>query len=207
MEDVLDIYEMPYNPNVPVVCMDEMPYQLLDDSRMPLPMRCNDTQKIDYEYVRNGTCSIFAFIEPLAGRHHVSVKEHRTAVDWAEEIKFLVDEMYPDAEKIILIMDNLNTHVKGSLYKKFPLEEARRIIKRLEFHYTPKHGSWLNVAEIELNVLSRQCLSRRLPSIDIVRSELAAWESERNSNHDIVNWHFSNNNARFKLVSLYPIIL
>ena len=207
MEDILDIYEMPYNPSVPVVCMDEKPYQLLDDSRTPLPVRCNDTQKIDYEYVRNGMCSIFAFIEPLAGRHHVSVKEHRTAVDWAEEIKFLVDEMYPDVEKIILVMDNLNTHVKGSLYKKYPPEEARRIIKKLEFHYTPKHGSWLNVAEIELNVLSRQCLSRRLPSIDIVRSELAAWESERKSNHDIVNWHFSNNNARIKLVSLYPLIL
>lgn len=207
MEDVLDVYEMPYNPNIPVVCMDEMPYQLLDDSRPALPVRCNDIQKIDYEYVRNGTCSIFAFIEPLAGRHHISVRERRTAVDWAEEIKFLADEMYPDAEKIILVMDNLNTHVKGSLYKKYPPEEARRMIKRLEFHYTPKHGSWLNIAEIELNILSRQCLSRRLLSIDIVRTELAAWESERNANRDIVNWHFSNTNARIKLVSLYPLLL
>lgn len=207
MEDVLDVYEMPYNPNIPVVCMDEMPYQLLDDSRSPLPARCNNTQKIDYEYVRNGTCSVFAFIEPLAGHHHISVRERRTAVDWAEEIKFLVDEMYPDAEKIILVMDNLNTHVKGSLYKKYPPEEARRLIKRLEFHYTPKHGSWLNIAEIELNILNRQCLSRRLPSIDIVRAELKAWESKRNANRDIVNWHFSNTNARIKLVSLYPLLL
>lgn len=177
MEDVLDVYEMPYNHHIPVVCMDEMPYQLLDDLRPALPVRCNDIKKIDYEYVRNGTCSIFAFIEPLAGCQHISVRERRTAVDWAEEIKFLVDEMYPDAEKIILVMDNLNTHVKGSLYKKYPPEEARQMIKRLEFHYTPKHGSWLNIAEIELNILSRQCLSRRLPSIDIVRAELAAWES------------------------------
>lgn len=206
MEDILDIYELPYNPNVPVVCMDEMPYQLLGDSREPLPARCGDTQKIDYEYVRNGTCSIFAFIEPLMGRHHVSARPQRTAIDWAEEIKYLVDEMYPEAEKIILVMDNLNTHVRGSLYKKYPPEEARRIIKKLEIHYTPKHGSWLNIAEIELNVLNKQCLSRRLDSMDAIKEQISAWESERNNKSAKVQWHFSNSNARIKLSSLYPKI-
>lgn len=186
--------------------MYEMPYQLLGEAREPLPARCGDTEKKDYEYVRNGTCSIFAFIEPLGGKHHVSVKEHRTAVDWAEEIKYLVDVMYPDVEKIVLVMDNLNTHVKGSLYKKFPPEEAHRIIRKLEFHYTPKHGSWLNIAEIELNVLNRQCLSRRIGSLDSLRTELTAWESERNKSASLVNWQFTNKNARIKLVSLYPVL-
>lgn len=169
-------------------------------------MRPGDNKKIDSEYVRNGTCSIFAFIEPLGGRHHVSVREYRTAVDWAEEIKYLVDEMYPDVEKIILVMDNLNTHKTASLYKKYPPEEARRIIKKLEIHYTPKHGSWLDIAEIELNVMTRQCLSRRINSIDALRTELAAWEQERNSNRATVNWPFRTKDARIKLVSLYPEI-
>ena len=159
MEDVLDVYELPYNPERPVVCMDEKPYQLLGDARKPLPMRPGDNQKTDSEYVRNGTCSIFAFVESLGGTHHVSVREHRTAFDWAEEIKYLVDVMYPDAEKIILVMDNLNTHKTASLYKRYPADEARQTIKRLEIHYTPKHGSWLDIAEIELNVMTRQCLS------------------------------------------------
>ena len=141
MEDVLDIYEMPYNPAVPVVCMDEKPYQLLDEVRNPLPMRPGDTQKIDFEYIRKGTCSIFVFVEPLGGVRHVSVREHRTAADWAEEIKYLVDTSYPDKQKIILVMDNLNTHAIASLYKTFPTHEARRIAGKLEIHYTPKHGS------------------------------------------------------------------
>ena len=204
MEDVLDVYELPYDSSRPVVCMDEKPYQLLGDAREPLPMRPGENQKIDSEYVRNGTCSIFAFVEPLGGRHHVSVREHRTAYDWAEEIKYLVDEMYPDAEKIILVMDNLNTHKPASLYKKYPPEEARRIIKKLELHYTPKHGSWLDIAEIELNVMTRQCLSRRIDSIDILRSELAVWETERNNNQAVVNWQFQTKDARIKLASLYP---
>ncbi len=165
MEDVLDIYELPYDPMYPVVCMDEKPYQLLDDVREPLPARPGDDQKTDSEYMRNGTCSIFAFVEPLGGKHHVSVHEHRTAVDWATEIKYLSDVMFPDAKKIILVMDNLNTHKAASLYKAFPPAEARRIIKRLEIHYTPKHGSWLDMAKIELNVMTRQCLSRRMASI------------------------------------------
>ena len=145
MEDILDTYELPYNPMRPVVCMDEKPYQLLGETRDPLPVRACNGRKVDSEYTRNGTCSIFAFIEPLAGKHHVSVREHRTAVDWAEEIKYLADIMYPDAEKIVLVMDNLNTHKPASLYKKYPAAEARRIIKRLEIHYTPKHGSWLGM--------------------------------------------------------------
>ena len=204
MEDILDTYELPYNPIRPVVCMDEKPYQLLGETRDPLPVRpCND-RKVDSEYTRNGTCSIFAFIEPLAGKHHVSVREHRTAVDWAEEIKYLADIMYPDAEKIVLVMDNLNTHKPASLYKKYPAAEARRIIKRLEIHYTPKHGSWLDIAEIELNVMTRQCLSRRIDDIALLRQELAAWESVRNEHTACIHWHFTTHNARTKLLSLYP---
>lgn len=204
MEDVLDIYELPYNPNVPVVCMDEKPYQLLGEARESWAMRPGDNKKVDSEYVRNGTCSIFAFVEALGGRHHTSVREHRTAIDWAEEIKYLVDEMYPNAQKIILVMDNLNTHKPASLYKAFPPAEARRILKKLEIHYTPKHGSWLDIAEIELNVMTRQCLSRRIESIDLLRKELAAWESERNNNYAKINWQFTTKDARIKLVSLYP---
>ena len=195
---------MPYNPSVPVVCMDEKPYQLLGEARESWAMRPGDNKKIDSEYIRNGTCSIFAFIEPLGGKHHVSVREHRTAVDWAEEIKYLVDEMYPDAEKIILVMDNLNTHKPSSLYKKYKPEEARRIIRKLEIHYTPKHGSWLDIAEIELNIMTRQCLNRRIDSIEKLTLELAAWEKERNENHSKVNWHFRTKDARVKLISLYP---
>lgn len=204
MEDVLDVYELPFNPDVPVVCMDEKPYQLLGESRESWAMRPGDNKKIDSEYVRNGTCSIFAFIEALAGRHHVSVREHRTAIDWAEEIKYLVDVMYPDKEKIILVMDNLNTHRASSLYKAFPPEEARRIIRKLEIHYTPKHGSWLDIAEIELNVMTRQCLSRRIESIELLCKELSAWERERNNSCAKVDWQFTTKDARTKLVTLYP---
>ena len=199
MEDVLDVYELPYDPMYPVVCMDEKPYQLLDDVRQPLPVRPGDNQKTDSEYKRNGTCSIFAFVEPLGGTHHVSVREQRTAFDWAEEIKYLVDVMYPDAEKVILVMDNLNTHKTASLYKRYPADEARRIIKRLEIHYTPKHGSWLDIAEIELNVMTRQCLSRRIENIAKLREELAAWEVKRNTVAAKVNWQFRTVDARVKL--------
>jgi len=207
MEDVLDVYELPYNPMRPVVCMDEKPYQLLGDARESLAMRPGDNHKIDSEYIRNGTCSIFAFVEPLGGTHHVSVREHRTAADWAVEIKYLSDVMFPDAEKIILVMDNLNTHKPASLYKVFPAPEARRIIKRLEIHYTPKHGSWLDMAEIELNVMTRQCLSRRIETIDLLRDELASWETERNHSEAKIQWHFHTGDAREKLISLYPIIV
>ena len=206
MEDVLDVYELPYDPMYPVVCMDEKSYQLLDDVRQPLPVRPGDNQKTDSEYKRNGTCSIFAFVEPLGGRHHVSVHEHRTAIDWAMEIKYLSDEMFPDAKKIILVMDNLNTHKAASLYKAFPPSEARRIIKRLEIHYTPKHGSWLDMAEIELNVMTRQCLSRRISTLDKLKCELSAWEMERNRDTAKIQWHFQTGDAREKLISLYPTL-
>lgn len=204
MEDVLDVYERPYNEKYPVVCMDEKPYQLLGEARDPLPMQPGSDQKLDSEYIRNGTCSIFAFIEPLGGVHHVSVREHRTAMDWAEEIKYLSDAMYPDAEKIVLVMDNLNTHKAASLYKRYSPAEARRIIQRLEIHYTPKHGSWLDIAEIELNVMTRQCLSRRIEDIDTLRKELSSWETERNTLASKVNWQFKTSDARVKLCSLYP---
>ena len=204
MEDVLDIYEMPYNPDVPVVCMDEKPYQLLGEVREPLPMRPGDTGKTDSEYLRNGTCSIFVFVEPLGGVRHVSVREHRAATDWAEEIKYLADISYPDKQKIILVMDNLNTHAIASLYKAFPAHEARRIARRLEIHYTPKHGSWLDMAEIEINVMTRQCLSRKIAGINELRQELVAWETDRNHTGANICWHFTADNAREKLVSLYP---
>lgn len=204
MEDVLDVYELPYDPLRPVVCMDEKPYQLLGEARESWAMRPGDNRKVDSEYVRHGTCSIFAFVEPLGGKHHVSVREHRTAVDWAEEIKYLVDVLYPDVDKIILVMDNLNTHKPASLYKRFKPEEARRITKKLEIHYTPKHGSWLDIAEIELNVMTRQCLNRRIDNIEFLRKELAAWEMERNETKANVNWQFRTKDARVKLLSLYP---
>lgn len=204
MEDVLDVYELAYNPLRPAVCMDEKPYQLLGETREPLPMKAGADKKVDSEYVRNGACSIFAFVEPLAGKHHVSVRERRTADDWAEEIRRLADVMCPDAEKIILVMDNLNTHKPASLYKRYPAAEARRIIKRLEIHYTPKRGSWLDIAEIELNVMTRQCLSRRIDDINHLRSELSAWEAERNTMEAKVNWQFKTLDARIKLSSLYP---
>lgn len=166
-------------------------------------MRPGDKQKIDSEYKRNGTCSIFAFVEPLGGKHHVSVHEHRTAIDWAMEIKYLSNEMFPDAKKIILVMDNLNTHKAASLYKAFPPVEAKRIIKRLEIHYTPKHGSWHDMAEIELNVMTRQCLSRRIAAINKLKSELSAWEAEAEHNQDTakIQWHFQTGDAREKLIS------
>ena len=204
MEDILDVYERPYDPRTPVVCMDEKPYQLLGEVREPLPMRSGDIQKIDSEYTRNGTVSIFVFVEPLGGVRHVSVREHRTAIDWAEEIKYLVEVSYPDSEKIVLVMDNLNTHALASLYKAFPASEARRIARKLEIHYTPKHGSWLNIAEKELNVMTRQCLSQRISDIEKLRQELSAWEQDRNGHAACIQWQFTTDKARTKLVSLYP---
>lgn len=203
MEDVLDVYKRPYDSNCPVICMDEKPCQLLGEVRDSWVMRPGDNKKIDSEYVRNGTCSIFALVETLGGRHHVSVREHRTTIDWASEIKYLRDVMYPDVEEFVLVMDNLNTHKPASLYKAFKPEEARRILKRLEIHYTPKHGSWLNIAEVELNMMTRQCLTRRIENIELLRIELQAWESERNNSYAKVNWQFTTTDARIKLSSLY----
>ena len=207
MEDVLDVYECPYDETHPVVCIDEKPYQLLGEAREPLPMRPGDDQKTDSEYVREGTCSIFVFTEPLGGTRHVSVREHRKATDWAEEIKYLSDVMYPKAEKIILVMDNLNTHKPASLYKTYPPEEVRRIIKCLEIHYTPKHGSWLDITEIELNVMTRQCLTRQINNLDILRQELSTWEMERNNSVSKILWPLKTTDARVKLISLYPSII
>lgn len=204
MEDILHLYSLPYNKDIPLVCMDEKPYQLLDEARESLEARSGDIKKLDSEYIRCGTCSIFVFTEPLANYRHVSVRKQRTQKDWAEEIRYLLTEIYPKHEKIILVMDNLNTHNKASLYKNFPAEEAAALANRLEIHYTPKHGSWLNIAEIELNAMSRQCLDRRIADIQYLSEELSAWESKRNSNVKIINWHFTTQDARIKLRSLYP---
>ena len=205
MEDVLDVYQRPYDPDMPVVCMDEKPYQLLDEIRQPIPMKPGDIKKIDSEYKRCGVCSIFIFTEPLKGWRYVCVSERRTKKDWAEQIRILLDEHYPTAPKICLIMDNLNTHNISSLYEAFPPEKARELAKRLEIHYTPKHGSWLNVAEVELSVLERQCLGRRIPDIDTLASEISAWNSDRNSSSKTVIWQFSADDARIKLKHLYPV--
>ena len=204
MEDVLEVYQRPPDPEHPVWCMDEKPFQILGENRDPLPMRKGDIGKIDSEYVRNGTVSIFCFIQPLTGRIHQSVQPTRTAVDWANQIKWLVDEAEPDAEKIILVMDNLNTHKPGSLYAAFPPAEARRILSKLEIHYTPVHGSWLDIAEIGINIMTRQCLGRRFGSIDKLACELDKWEEDYGKDHGPVNWQFTASDARAKLVHLYP---
>lgn len=206
MEDVLDIYQLPYDPVHPVWCMDEKPYQLLDDSRNPIPMRPGRIEKIDSEYKREGTAAIFCFIKPHTGQIEQFVEETRTAVDWAEKIRYLVDVIEPDAERIILVMDNLNTHTIGSLYKAFPPEEARRIARKLEVHYTPKHGSWLDIAEIGINIMTRQCLDRRIPDIESLRMQLKAWSDSYNADPSPVNWQFTAADARIKLRRLYPVI-
>lgn len=204
MEEVLEVYQEPYDPQCPVICMDEKPFQLLDEVRQPIPMKPAKPQREDSEYERNGTCSIFIFTEPLAGWRHVDVKSRRTRIEWAEQVKALLDEHYPHAPKIKLVMDNLNTHSIASLYQAFDPQTALRLAKRLEIHYTPKHGSWLNIAEIELSVMARQCLGRRIPSMAELSSELAAWECARNQSQKGVDWQFSTNDARIKLKRLYP---
>jgi len=206
MEDILDVYHQPYNPDCPLWCMDEKPYQILGERREPLPMRPGDIAKTDSEYVRNGTVSIFCFVQPHSGRILHAVEPTRTAVDWAEKIKYFADEVEPNAKKIILVMDNLNTHSIASLYKAFPPEEARRIARRLEVHYTPKHGSWLDIAEIGINVMTRECLNRRIPSIEALRQELKVWNAEYDKDPSPVNWQFVAEDSRIKLKSLYPDI-
>ena len=206
MEDILDVYQRPYDPKFPVWCMDEKPYQILGESREPLPMRPGDTAKIDSEYVRNGTVSIFCFIQPHTGLIEHAVEETRTAVDWAEKMRYLVDELAPDAEKIILVMDNLNTHSKASLYKAFEPEEAHRIASKLEIHYTPKHGSWLDIAEIGINIMTRECLNRRISDIESLRVELKAWNDAYNADPSPISWHFTAKDSRRKLRRLYPDI-
>ena len=206
MEDILDVYQQPYDPECPLWCMDEKPFQLLDEKREPIPMRPGSIKKIDDEYVRNGTASIFCFIQPHTGKIIHAVEPSRTAVDWAEKVKFLVDEVCKDAKKIVLVMDNLNTHSIASLYKAFPPDEARRIAKKIEIHYTPKHGSWLNIAEIGINIMTRECLNRRIPSIEKLKEELQHWNDAYNSNPSSVNWQFNTDDSRVKLKKLYPDI-
>jgi len=208
MEDVLEVYSRPYNPKRPMICMDEKPYQLLGEVRGPLPPKPGKVKKFDNEYERKGTCSVFMFTEPLAGWRYAEAFEHRTKRDWAHRVKYVLDNQYQDAEKIVLVMDNLNTHVISSFYETFPPEEAFRLAQRLEIHYTPKHGSWLDIAEIELSALSVQCLGdRRIPSISALNTELSAWKTKRNANQKGVDWHFTTADARTKLKRLYPTIL
>ncbi len=204
MEDVLDLYQQPYDSDVPVICMDEKPYQLLGETREPIPMKRGRPKRVDDEYVRNGTCCIFLFTEALTGWRHVDPRQHRTKVDWAHQIRRLLEIDYPDCQKVRLVMDNLNTHSISSLYEAFSPDIARSLVKRLEIHYTPKHGSWLNIAEIELSVLSKQCLDRRIDSITILESELDSWETGRNAMQKGVDWQFTTPDARIKLKHLYP---
>jgi hypothetical protein len=206
MEDVLDLYHLPYDPLFPVVCMDESNKQLVGEVHAPLPMASGQIRTEDHEYVRNGVADIFIEVEPLGGRRHIEITERRTRQDWAGFIKGMLNERYPQATKVRLVMDNLNTHNTASLYEAFPPEEARRLAERLEIHYTPKHGSWLNVAEIELSVLSTQCLNRRISDMDTMRREVSAWEFDRNNRGHKTNWQFSTVDARIKLKHLYPTL-
>ena len=202
MEDVLDVYQRPYDPSRPVVCIDETNKQLILEKR--IPCKPGEPEKVDSVYVRNGVADIFMISEPLAGKRETVVKQTRTAIDFAEILRYTADELYSKAEKIILVTDNLNIHAPSSLYKAFSAEEANRLTKRFEWHYTPKHGSWLDMAEIELNVMTRQCLSRRIASIEKLKCELSAWEQERNCHTAKIQWHFQTGDAREKLISLYP---
>jgi transposase len=204
MEDVLDVYTQEQDTNRPLVCMDECPKQLIGETRTPLPVKPGEAACFDTEYARNGTCDIFMFVAPLKGWRRAEITERRTRADWARQTKRLVDEDFPDAEKIILVMDNLNTHGIASLYETFPPDEAKRIKDRLEIHYTPKHGSWLNMAEIELNVINNHGLSSRIPTIEQMRKEAAAWNLRRNREACKINWRFTTTDARIKLKRLYP---
>jgi hypothetical protein len=206
MEDVLEVYHRPWNPQKPLVCFDEASKQLVKETRLPIPAAPGRPATADYEYERNGTANLFMMFEPLAGRRQVKVTAQRTALDYAQVVRELVDVHYPQAEKIVLVQDNLNTHKPASLYAAFPPAEAQRLLSKLEIHYTPKHGSWLNMAETELGVLSRQCLDRRIEDQDRLTDEVAAWENERNTMECKVHWHFTTQDARIKLRRLYPVI-
>ena len=207
MEDVLTVYKREYDPDMPVVCMDETSKQLIAETRFALLARPGRPARYDFEYERNGTCNLFMFYEPFGGKRFLSVTDRRTKVDWAVHIKELLDIHYPDAKKVVLVMDNLNTHAGASLYEAFEPREARRLLDRLEIHYTPKHGSWLNIAEIELRVLNGQCLKRRIPDKGMLLSEITAWQKKRNSDKAKVDWQFTAEDARIKLKRLYPILL
>jgi len=205
MEEVLDVYTRPEDPDCPLVCMDEASKQLVGETRLPLPARPGDVAHYDYEDVRNGVATLFMFFAPLAGWRHVTVTERRTKVDWAHAMRDLVDVYFPQAIKIRVVSDNLNTHDPGSLYEAFPPEEARRILDRLELHHTPTHDSWLNMAEIELSILARHCLDRRIPDHATLAREVAAWEAPRNGAQATMDWRFTTADARIKLKHLYPV--
>jgi hypothetical protein len=204
MEDLLDLYAEPLDPARPVVCFDERPCQLIEETRTPRPVAPGKVARVDYEYRRNGTANLFVAVQPRGGWRRVSPTPHRTKADFAEQLRQLVEEDFPHAERIRLVLDNLNTHTVGALYEAFPAAQARRIARKLEWHYTPKHGSWLNMAELELSVLSRQCLDRRIPSFEELVHEVRAWQTARNAAGATIDWHFTCEDARAKLPQLYP---
>lgn len=206
MEDVLEVYTRPYEAKHPMVTMDEKPVPLIGETRRRMKIRPGQTERFDFEYKRNGVANLLMVFEPLAARRHVSVRERKTNRDWAECIRELVEVHYPEAERITLVMDNVSTHKLASLYEVFEPEQARRIARKLEIHYTPKHGSWLNMAEIELSVMSRQCLKRRIADQETLAKEVKAWEKARNDSKAAVDWRFTTNDARIKLKRLYPSI-
>jgi len=206
MEDVLEVYTRPFDSKRPLLCLDEKSVQLLGEIRPPLPLAPDQPVKEDYEYERNGTANLFMLFEPLSGWRNVKVTERRTKQDWAQLIQEMVDVHYPQAEKIVVVMDNLNTHSPSSLYETFEPSEAYRLAQKLEIHYTPKHGSWLNMAEIELSLLSKQCLDRRLPDSDTLKHEVFAWQEQRNTFQAKTLWRFTTADARIKLKKLYPSI-
>jgi len=206
MEDVLEIYKKPYNSSVPVICMDEQPTQLIKETRMKIAVEPGKPERVDYEYERNGTAANFMFTEPLGSWRKVNVRQRKTSIDWAHEIKELLDKDYSEAQKLILVCDNLNTHKIASFYEVFEPKQALRLVHRLEIHYTPKHGSWLNVAEIELSVFTKQCLDRRIPDRATLQQEAKAWYRRRNAKQKSVNWQFTTEDARIKLKRLYPQI-
>ena len=204
MEDVLELYHRPYDPRRPVVCLDETFKQLIGETRQPLPPRPGSVERVDHVYTRNGVASLFLACEPLAGWRHIDITEHRRRTDWAGFIRFLLEGRYQEAEKLVLIMDQLNTHSPTSLYEAFPPAEAQRLAERIEIHHTPKHGSWLNMAEIELSALARQCLARRIARQDTLKRQIAAWQEQRNAAAPQITWQFTTQDARVKLRSLYP---
>jgi len=204
MEKVLEIYKRPYRQSNPVVCMDESPRQLIKETRSIIPMKPGTEKRIDYEYERCGVCNVFLASEPLAGKRIIEIRVRKTRRDWAEFIKKIADEIYPNVKKITLVMDNLKTHTTGALYERYSPVEAKRLCNKFEFVYTPKHGSWLNMAEIELRVLSGQCLNRRLDTIEEMKKEVKAWEKQRNNKNSKISWHFTTKDARIKLKKLYP---
>jgi DDE superfamily endonuclease len=206
MEDVLTVYQRPYEPAQPVICMDETSKQVVGETRLPLPPEPGQPRREDYEYERRGVANLFLFAEPLSGWREVQVTERRTRTDWAEAMRVLSDRHYPTAERITVVLDNLNTHGPASFYEAFAPAEARRLAERFEFHYTPKHGSWLNMAEIELSVLSRQCLDRRIGEIETLANETRAWKQKRNAASKTIEWQFTTADARIRLKRLYPVI-